>query len=970
MRPNLFALPPGVDFAAELVRGIDQRLGVDPLALAGAQIWVNTERMRRRVLSTYHQGPARILPEIRLLSDLSPLHPGTPVSGVSSLRRRIELRPLVARFLELRPGLAGPASQLDMTDSLANLLTEMADEDVGLEKIEALDVADSSGHWQTSLNFLKIAKMAGLEPESSALQREMAHEIAQNWAQNPPRSPVFIAGSTGSRGPVFELMQALAHTANGYVILPGYDRHMPGEVWASFEGASNPEDHPQFRFFRLARALGLAPDKIPEWTDAAPSDDGRNKLFSLALRPAPVTDGWLLDGPKLSGLDDICASITLIEAPSPRAEALSVATALRKAAEDGLKAALVTPDRNLARRVRAALDRWRIIPDDSAGDPVIKSPQGKMLMQSARALTSPMSSEDLIVLLSNPVTASGGNRQDHLHFTRLLDLFLRKNAVPEPGPAHLVAFAKETDADTWVDWLIPLVEARLADHVKLADLIESHVQYAELLAAGVDGSDTGRLWAEDEPKATIDSLRIEADHAGVMGVADYLGLLDFTLSAAQGRLAETADPDIMIWGTLEARVQSVDLAILAGLNEGTWPKPPDPDPWLSRSLRLQAGLLAPERRVGLSAHDFQVAGAAKQLIISRAVRDDDAMTVPSRWLSRLTNLLDGLPGPGGPEALKSMRDRGTCWIKLAHELEHDVVFATPEPRPAPAPPVAARPQKMSLTRIKTLKRDPFAIYAEQILDLEPVKPLNPVPDAAIRGQVLHEVYEEFVRQAVRDPSQLTAKSLLDVADRVLVGIDQWPAERRNWRAQTARNAIAFIEQEKARWLEALPSYFELKGQLRLRLKDGSEVTISGRADRLDLSDDGSVRIYDYKSGRIPSEDEQTYFDRQLFILSLMSEAGVFRDKDGPIPPADVLGAEFLGIGTKLDRRKADITPDSLTETRLALIGLLSAYRDPNTGYIARAMMQKDSDVSYYDHLARRGEWDSDAPSVVIEVGRT
>ena len=64
------------------------------------------------------------------------------------------------------------------------------------------------------------------------------------------------------------------------------------------------------------------------------------------------------------------------------------------------------------------------------------------------------------------------------------------------------------------------------------------------------------------------------------------------------RRPDTPHAQILIWGTLEARVQGADLLILAGLNEGSWPEAPKPDPWLNRALRHRAGLLLPERRIG------------------------------------------------------------------------------------------------------------------------------------------------------------------------------------------------------------------------------------------------------------------------------------------------------------------------------------------------------------------------------------
>ena len=83
---------------------------------------------------------------------------------------------------------------------------------------------------------------------------------------------------------------------------------------------------------------------------------------------------------------------------------------------------------------------------------------------------------------------------------------------------------------------------------------------------------------------------------------------------------------------------------------------PTPDPWLNRSMRQSVGLLLPERQIGLSAHDFQQAVGVKQVWITRSIRSDEAETVPSRWVNRMVNLLNGLPALNGPHLLEDMRE--------------------------------------------------------------------------------------------------------------------------------------------------------------------------------------------------------------------------------------------------------------------------------------------------------------------------
>ena len=293
-------------------------------------------------------------------------------------------------------------------------------------------------------------------------------------------------------------------------------------------------------------------------------------------------------------------------------------------------------------------------------------------------------------------------------------------------------------------------------------------------------------------------------------------------------------PDILIWGTLEARVQGADLVILGGLNEGSWPEMPSPDPWLNRKMRHDAGLLLPERRIGLSAHDFQQAIAAPEVWLTRSIRSDNAQTVPSRWLSRALNLLEGLPDQGGPDAVRRMRAKGAEWIRKTELLETPV-RQEPVSRPSPRPPVDLRPKQLSVTEIKRLIRDPYAIYARHVLKLRPLDSLMQAPDALLRGIVTHDILETFIKGLHDDPNGLTEEVLMTLADAVLARCVPWPEMRVLWKARLSRAAGWFVATEKDRRAQALPEAFERKGAARL---EDLGFTLTVQADRIDRDADG------------------------------------------------------------------------------------------------------------------------------------
>ncbi len=959
-RPRVFALPPGADFGRDLVAGLQHRqLNRPPETMAQVELILNTTRMFRRVRGFFDEGPASFLPRIRLLTELGDLRDlATLAPAIPPLRRRLKLAQLIGKLLEAQPDLAARSSQFDLADSLAGLIEEMAGEGVSHNTIRDLDVSDLSGHWERAQHFIDIAEnflAAGgelLDPQ--ARQRLIVERLIARWAETPPTHPVILAGSTGSRGTTMMLMQAIARLPQGAVILPGFDFDLPAAVWDGMDEALLSEDHPQFRFRKLMHALELDHGQVDRWVPTEAPAPARNRVVSLALRPAPVTDAWMAEGPKLRDLDTAMERVTLVEARTPREEALAIALRLRQAAEEGQSAALITPDRMLTRQVAAALDRWRILPDDSAGLPLQLSPPGRFLRHVAELFARRLDGQALLTLLKHPLTHSGADRGDHLRHTRDLELDLRRNGPPFPDATSLAQAAERKRLpENWINWLhATLCEQHDPEERPLGEWVDRLRRAAEAIAQGSTGSGAGTLWdkkAGQAALAVLETLSQEAEHGGEMLARDFGNLLGTLLSGEEVRDRDAPHAGIMIWGTLEARVMGAELLILGGLNEGSWPEAPAPDPWLNRQMRDRAGLLLPERRIGLSAHDFQQAIGAEKVWLTRAARSDDAETVPSRWLNRLTNLLQGLPEQGGVAALDGMRARGRKWLEWAEALE-EAPRTAPAPRPSPRPPVAARPTRLSVTEIKRLIRDPYAIYAKHVLHLRPLDPLVRIPDALLRGIVVHEILETFVRDSMADPGLLTREGFLNCAAALLEKHVAWPGARKLWLARLGRIADDFLAAESARRTDGMPEAFEVKLEQQLAPLD---FTLVGRADRLDRTARGSLRIYDYKTGAPPTAKEQQHFDKQLLIEAAIAEEGGFAE----IGPAPVAEAVFIGMGGTYKEVAAPLAEEPPDKVLADLRKLISAYFDPKQGFTARRMLQRDSLIGDYDQLARYGEWD-------------
>jgi ATP-dependent helicase/nuclease subunit B len=970
--PRIFALAPGADFPKSLAKGIIDRMsGQPPDAMARVTVYLNTARMLDRVRTALIEMRPGFLPRLRIVTDLGrdPIV-GIPAS-VPPLRRRLELARLVGELVARQADFAPGTAVYDLADSLAGLMAEMQSEGVDPAVLEAPGFADDHAeHWERSLKFLRIITQffdTDAAPDPEGRQRRVIEAMVDLWRTNPPHDPVIIAGSTGSRGATALLMTAVAGLPQGAIVVPGFDFDMSDRAWNSLYSSAIPdEDHPQFRFAALLTGLGLAPSDVQRWDDAAVPDMARNRLVSLALRPAPVTDQWLTEGAGLGPLGPASAGISLIEAPTPRAEAMAIALALRQAAETGQSAALISPDRVLVRRVVAALDRWGLRPDDSAGRPLHLSAPGRFLRHVAGLFGQRPTSEALLVLLKHPLTATGAaERGDHLRLTRDLELRLRRHGPPFPTGQSLRDWAaSRPDRMRWAEWLASWLESLPeVDDAPLSAHVETLFDVAEALAAGPDGSITNsELWGAEAGRAALavmNTLRAEARHGGHFNGGGFVDLLTSVLQKETVRDSGAVHTLVVIQGTREAREVQANLVVMAGLNEGVWPAATIPDPWLSRQMRLKAGLLLPERQIGLAAHDFQQAIGAPQIILSRALRDDEAQTVPSRWLDRLTNLLRGLDGEAG--ALQAMKDRGQVWLNLVQDFEA-IEPVEGAKRPAPRPPVNARPRELPVTAIRSLIRDPYAVYARNILRLRPLDPLLPEPDARLRGTVLHEIVEAFVKERPENESLEAARiRLLQVSESVLMANAPWPTAQRLWLARISRIAARFVAAEAARAKVGTPAMLESSGKIML---DGVDFTLTARPDRVDQLADGSVHIYDYKSGTPPTSKQQKHFDKQLLLEAAMAERGAFAQ----IGPRTVSAVTYIQLGGEGLETSTARLEGEFDDHWKRLLGLIRHYFDPNTGYSARRAVFEAGREEDYDHLARFGEWQMADKPVPEDVG--
>ncbi len=993
--PNVANVPAGVSFVDALAGGLLARWGDDPVQLSKAMVLLPTRRACRALQEAFlraSDGRPLLLPRLLPLGDLDaeelllsadeatgsgPFGADLP-PAMPTLRRQLLLSRLILAWAGLEAGSGdGPAPSEDqavrLAAELARLLDQVETEGLGFEPLAALVPDDYAAHWQTTLRFLGILteRWPAVQAEAGcigpAARRRLLLEVqAEAWRRDPPADPVIVAGSTGSIPAVAALIAVVAGLPQGQVVLPGLDREADDETW---EAVRADPCHPQHGLARLLAHLEVSRASVKDWPETGlPSTPAARADFAnWALRPAERTGQWrvLADGLPRDALTAALAGVKRIDCPGPGEEAAVVALLLRQALElPARRAALVTPDRGLARRVAAELRRWDIEIDDSAGTPLGDTPPGTFLRLTAEMVAARLAPVPLLAALKHPLAAGGLSAGAFRAKARQLERKILRGPRPAPGfPGLVAALQSEAECADLSEWVTALSETAapfaraLADPtVGLAEIVAGHVAFAEALAASEETAGPERLWAGEAGETAarfVAELAEAADGAPALTGERYPAVLSGLMAGQVVRPRLGSHPRLAILGPLEARLQSVDRYVLGGLNEATWPAEVDPGPWLSRPMLGDFGLPEPERRIGLAAHDFAQCFSAPEVFLTRATRVEGTPSVPSRWLLRIDALLEVLGLEG------ALEQEDAPWLDWAGLLDWPAESAPARP-PAPCPPLAARPRRLSVTQVETWMRDPYGLYARHVLGLKRLDPLDADPGAADRGILIHEALEGFVRAHPEALPDDPLAALLAEGARVFETVRAKPGLWAFWWPRFQRVAGWFVAAERARRTGTTRAWAELKGRLELA-GPGGPFLLEATADRIDRLADGGLAILDYKTGAVPgAKDVRLGFAPQLPLEAAIAAAGGFEAVGGRPARLEywrLTGGEPPGEIKPVAGDPADLAAQALE----GLSALVALFDDPATAYHPLPRPDWAPRFNDYEHLARVKEWSAGGP---------
>ena len=948
-RVTVYTIPSHRSFADALAVGLIARFGKGPLGLARGRILLPNNRAVRAVTDAFVRasGSGLLLPRLIPVGDpeldervggaLDPIDDEPVPPAIDHMERILRLASIVRG--------EGSAESFRLAADLARVLDALLVEEIQPRRLRdaVSEASDLARHWEKSLEKLQLIydQWPRLLAEEGAIdlaerRNLLLKRLAKRWKDEPPTGFTVAAGITTAAPAVAGLVARVARMSEGMVVLPGLwlSNIFPDEEWEALgpheDGRGEP-GHPQFHLKLMLERLNVARGEVEQWgwSGGAASSPARGRAVANAMAAPKFSHKW----ETLASAERRLSDIRLAELADPAAEAQAIALALRGALETpGKTAALVTPNRQLAGRVSALLARWNIEADDSAGTSLSATPAGTLLLGIAGAAAEELAPVALLALLKHPlVGGEGDERVAWLDAVRALDFKLRG---PRP-PAGLPGLdAKFGTAREWrvARSRLEAIDGILTEPLSLAELARCLTDAAQRLAddaawRGPAGRMAAELLAELQASDSAQQLAVSPD--------DAVPLLRQLFDARAVRPPYGGHPRIFIWGLLEARLQRADLVILGGLNEGVWPALPSPDPWLPPKVRATLKMPTLDGRIGLSAHDFASALGAPEVVITRARRDAKSPTVASRFLLRLDAISGGLP-------------RDIPLERLTRALD-DPDAPDPVDRPAPSPPREQRPDKISVTQVDRLKADPFAFYAQAILKLRVIDPLDDDHTARWKGIAVHEVLQEWQQHDDCDPDKLRARTERLLKDRAI-----HPMLRALWapRLLEAIDWIAATDREN-QTTGRRPLAAEVTGEAAL-----AGIVVQGRVDRIDRLPDGGLAIIDYKTGQPPTQKSVTEgFALQLGLLGLIGRAGGFDGVSGDPEMFEYWSlARHRGKFGRLMRPDKDMEPGEFLDHAYRNFAEAAAKWLTGSEPFTAKLNPAYASYAEYDQLMRLQEW--------------
>lgn len=839
------------------------------------------------------------------------------------------------------------AQAFALAQDLAKLMDVFYNEQLSFDGLKNLVPEQYAVHWQETLNFLQIISkywpqilqergLCDMVNRKNALLKAQA-EI---WQNNKPSGQVVAAGITALFPGLKQLLKTIKNLPNGEIYFYGLDKQLEDEAWEQAD-----ESHPQYELKQLLEFLQISRFEVKD--AVKPHNAAREKLVSEMMRPALSTLEWRsLSADSLPS--EATENLHLITTEDMGQEASAIAVIMRDTLNTASKtAALVTTDRNLARRVAAELERWQIKIDDSAGKPLHLTPVGIYLRSILEVLEADFSDSSVLALLKSPFIRLNSDLASVRCRVRDYELALRtpaysgiKKEIPEKLLQDVVLL-KQT--------IRPLAELYANPQADFTALLQTHLQVAEALSGSKNGGGDKVLWRGDDGRKAAALFSKVLPQLKVLEQIDpkqYAAVLTRLMATETVRPLYGTHPRLKILGPIEARFNQYDVVIIGEVNEGVWPVLPSSDPWMSRPMKKDFGMPLPEKAIGVMAADFCQLMCAPEVYLTRAKRVTGTPMNKSRWLLRLETVLKAYGKEA--EALLDYKYTSLARLQDTPAVQDKIVV------PAPKPPIESRPRRLSASWLERLICDPYSIFAAKILRLKQLDAPDKDLSFADYGNLIHGILEEFNTKFPQELPSDAREQLINIGLNKFQSAEISAELRAFWWPSFLKTVDWVLAQEAICRPDIKQIYNEVEGQMEFAAPAGPFIA-EARADRLNFNKDGSIDIIDYKTGSIRSNKQvHAGYAPQLPIEGLIAASGGFSKNGRKIPTGKVNKLSYWRLGNKIT--EITETDKVLAQTRENLQKLISAFDFETTPYLARPNPKYVPKYSEYDHLERIKEW--------------
>lgn len=950
---NVFTIDSCEPFLPALARHLLEENANNPMSFSDCLILLPNRRScrtLRRILLDNNDDKALLLPRIRAIGDGDENNIDIVVwdedlyPPISPMRRLFLLSDYIQKEF-LRD--TDTAQALSLAEELVQFLDEMQRHEIPIQAVTNIFPDELTEYGQKTLELLQI--LSHEWPDILAEERKtdivaytnkMLELQARKWLETPPDYPIIAAGSTGSLVSTRKLLKTVSELPSGQVILPGLDKDMDDLQWSQIE-----ESHPQFMLKSLIEFIGIKRSHVRDWpiSSVININSERKRFVSEVMRPADSISQWS----KLKLPKESVEGVKLIQAPGMTEEATIIAMQLRQVAEEKDKtAALVTNNRTLARRVIGILRRWGLDIDDSSGVSLSSTEAGRFYSLVGECLASRITPVSLLSVLKNSFCRCGMAKERLSELASFLDRKVLRGVRIRGGLDGLAQTLVNKHAEA--EALIRLLKQK-TDKLSLMlnnkqeylrSILQEHINLVEFLASD-DGNDGKNFWSNSESsEALYKCLQDLLLAAGDIKIdpAHYSRLISNVLAEAQYWPENDRHSRLFILSPMEARLQHYDMVILADMNHGSWPAEGRTN-WISRQMREGLGLPAPERIYGLMAHDFSSLICMREVILTRAEKNGGSPSVPSQLWLRLETVLSSI-------GYKNECMHNTDWIERVRLLSNPEKIQVIQ-RPAPCPPISARPRELPVTQIEKLMTDPYSVYAGKILRLRKLDEIDEDPDAAEFGSKIHEILELFNKKYPKG----TLQDLINCGRELFAEYSLRPAILSLWWPRFETIAQWFFIEDSERKRKGAEVFAERKGMVQWQ-SEGGEFILTAKADRIEIYRDGTTNIVDYKTGALPYEvDVKKGLMPQISLEGWILQNGGFEGVKGTLG-----NMEFWRVNVGKDLGKMRNIKASVEEAEHGIKNLLRVFDNLSTPYIACPDIKHRPTYNDYEHLERVKEY--------------